>query len=253
MLSAATVKAAIPRRDKAVGRRAFLQAAAIANTGSRIECPICGKKMRKFARFHGVNDQCSRCTSLMRHRAFLLYLRDVYEIGRRGGDVLHSAPSRGLKNWLVSRPGVRYTSVDLDSPVADMHADLTALPFADASYDLVICAHVLEHIPDDRAAIAEIHRVLRPGGTALLQVPPSDLDVTFEDATATMPDERERLYGQYDHVRICGADYGRRMEEAGFEVRLEDPVEGLDVATRERHGLRTGEPFYLCVKPGDAQ
>lgn len=251
MLSAATVKAAIPRRYKAVGRRAFLQVAGVANAGSRIECPICRKKMRKFARFRGLNDQCSRCSSLMRHRVFLIYLRDIYEIDRVGGDVLHSAPSRGLKNWLAARPGVRYTSVDLDSPVADIRADLTALPFANASYDLVICAHVLEHIPGDRAAIAEIYRVLRPGATALLQVPPSDLEVTFEDPTATTPDERERSFGQYDHVRICGADYGERMEEAGFHVVLEDPVERLDEPVRKRHGLRTGEPFYLCVKPSE--
>lgn len=229
----------------------FLHIAALTNAGSTLECPSCGKHVRKFVRFHGLNDQCPSCGGLMRHRVATLYLRDVAQLPERGGDILHVAPSQGLRRWLVSLEKVRYLAVDLDSPLADLHADLTALPLDDSTYDLVICAHVLEHVPDDRAAMSEIYRVLRPGGTALIQVPPSGLEETFEDFSVTSPAARERVFGQYDHVRICGSDYGRRLEEAGFQVTVEDYAERLDAATRRRYGVRTGEPFYVCVRPAN--
>ena len=110
--------------------------------------------------------------------------------------------------------------------------------------------HVLEHIPDDRKALAEFFRVLRPGGHAIFQVPPSDLQTTREDYdVVTDPGERERRFGQYDHVRLCGADYPERIAEAGFDVERVDYVAELDEPVRRRHGLRPGEPFDLCVKP----
>ena len=127
---------------------------------------------------------------------------------------------------MAALPQSSYVSADLDSPVADVHADATDLPFEDESFDFVICVHVLEHVPDDRKALREFFRVLRPGGEAVLQVPPSDLAVTREDpSVVTARGERERLFGQYDHVRLCGADYGERIAEAGFEVTREDFVE----------------------------
>ncbi len=185
----------------------------------------------------------------MRHRALVLYLRDVLHVQNAGGDVLDVGPSAAFRRWFLALGKVRYLALDLDSPLADVQGDLVDLPFEDASYDFVICDHVLEHVPDDRAAIREMLRVLRPGGTAIIQVPPSDLAKTFEDFSVTGPEERERVFGQYDHVRICGADYGRRIEDAGFEVSVVDHVTALDDATRTRLVLREGEPFFLGVRP----
>jgi SAM-dependent methyltransferase len=108
---------------------------------------------------------------------------------------------------------------------------------------------VLEHVPDDRKAIAELYRVLRPGGTALIQVPPSNLEVTAEDPSVTDPAERERLFGQHDHVRLCGADYKARLEEPGLEVEVVDYAAQLEPSTQARFGLRAGEPFYVCFRP----
>jgi SAM-dependent methyltransferase len=205
--------------------------------------------MRQFARFHGEHDQCPGCGSLMRHRALLLLLRDRYDLASRDARVLHVGPARAVMEWLDHQERLDYVSADLDSPIARVHADATDLPFEDASFDFVICVHVLEHIPEDRKALSEFFRVLRPGGEAIFQVPPSELQTTREDAAVTDPLERERLFGQYDHVRLCGADYPERIAEAGFDVAREDFVVGLGEQVRRRHGLRTGEPFDLCVKP----
>jgi succinoglycan biosynthesis protein ExoA len=249
--SLAALKAAVPARHKQAVRRSFLRVTALTNAGTGVSCPLCGSQFRTFSRFHGANEQCPRCGSLVRHRAVGLYLRDVLRLPSTGGDVLMVAPG-ALQPWLRSLESVRLVSVDLESPLADVQADVIDLPFDDDSFDLVVCLHVLEHVPDDRKAIAEFMRVLRPGGTAVLQVPPDPVEKTVEDLSVTSPEERERLFDQYDHVRLCGPDYGLRMEEAGFEVTAEDHVEQLDDAQRERYGLRAGEPFYVCAKPRHA-
>jgi SAM-dependent methyltransferase len=252
VLSVPAVKAAVPSRYKYAGRRAFLRVAAVANAGSRVSCPCCGRHFRKFARFHGEHDQCPACGSLMRHRALLLFLRDVLRVQVGSAEVLHVGPGPSLRRWLKTLPGVSYLSTDLDPSVADVRADVTALPFDDRSFDLVLCIHVLEHVPDDRAAIRELFRVLRPGGTAVLQLPPSHLEETSEDPAITDPAEREEYFGQFDHVRLCGRDYGDRLEEAGFDVAFVDYVERLDDAIRDEYGLRVGEPFYVCTRPAGA-
>jgi SAM-dependent methyltransferase len=249
VLSVPALKAALPARYKSAARRAFLRLSSVINAGSRVTCPICERTFRRFARFHGEHDQCPGCGSLMRHRALLLYLRDVLGMVTAERDVLHVGPGRAIRSWLAAKPQLRYLSVDQDREMADMKADITDLPFEERSFDFALCVHVLEHVPDDRAAIAELYRVLRPGGTALIQVPPSDLEETREDFSVTDPSERERLFGQHDHVRLCGADYRLRLEAPGFRVDVEDYPERLGAAERERYGLRVGEPFYLCVKP----
>lgn len=249
MVSLASVKAAVPPRYKRAARSAFLRVAAITSTGSAVCCPCCGREASHFVRFHGEHDQCPGCGSLMRHRALLLLLRERFRLPERGGRVLHVGPARAVARWLERQERVEYVSVDLDSPVARVRADATAMPFADESFDFAICVHVLEHIPDDRKALSEFFRVLRPGGRAVFQVPPSELETTREDyEVVTDPAERERVFGQYDHVRLCGADYPARIAEAGFDVSREDYVAGLDESVRRRHGLRTGEPFDLCTK-----
>jgi SAM-dependent methyltransferase len=243
------LKAALPARYKAAARGAFLRLSSLLNVGSGVTCPVCGRHFRKFARFHGANVQCPSCGSLMRHRALLLYLRDVEGMTESARDVLDVGPGQGLRAWLSSLPQLRYLSVDIDRDMADLQADITALPFEEHSFDYVLCIHVLEHVPDDRAGIAELYRVLRPGGTALVQVPPSDLEKTFEDPSITDPTQRERLFGGHNHVRLCGADYRGRLAEPGFHVEVVDYADDVGAAARERYGLRLGEPFYVCVRP----
>ena len=248
MASVAALKSAVPPRYKQAVRRAYLRVAAVTSAGSTVECPCCGAGLRRFARFHGERDQCPQCGALMRHRAVLLLLKERLGLPASGGRVIHIGPSRTVAAWFGRQQEIDYVSVDIDSPFVDVQADATDLPFESESFDLVVCLHVLEHIPEDRKAISEMYRVLRPGGRAVLQVPPSDLAVTREDPSITDPHERERLFGQYDHVRLCGADYPARIAEAGFDVERIDYVATLDEDDRRRYGLRTGEPFDLCVK-----
>lgn len=249
VLSVPALKAALPSRYKLAARRAFLRVESILNAGSGVSCPCCGSRYRKFARFHGLNDQCPSCGALMRHRAVTLYLRDVLRVPETGGEVLHAGPGYSIRNWLVSFPAVRYLSIDIDPHIADVQADITDLPFDAESFDWVVCLHVLEHVPDDRMAISELFRVLRPGGKAVIQVPPSPFEETLEDPSVTDPEERERLFGQYDHVRLCGADYHLRLEAPGFDVTQVDYPAQLDRATRAEYQVYTGEPLYLCIKP----
>lgn len=131
--------------------------------------------------------------------------------------MLHVAPEVAFetrfKEWFD------YISIDLDGTQAMRAMDLTALDFPDAHFDAVVCNHVLEHIPDDRKALREIYRALKPGGWASLQVPMKG-EVTFEDPTILDPSERNKYFGQDDHVRQYGSDYTQRLKETGFDVRV---------------------------------
>jgi SAM-dependent methyltransferase len=139
--------------------------------------------------------------------------------------------------------------VDLTNPMADQRVDLTAMPFADESFDAVLCMHVLEHIPDDKSAMAELFRVLRPGGWAVLQVPLDLSGPTREDLTVTDPKERLRLYGQEDHVRLYGDDYPERLSAVGFRVDVDEFVQEVSPALRAVARLDDGEALYVARKP----
>ena len=117
----------------------------------------------------------------------------------------------------------RYVTADLESPLADMHFDVQHIPLEARSIDVVICNHLLEHVEDDRLALRELHRILKPGGWGIMLVPEDrSRATTFEDDTITDAKERTRLFGQYDHRRIYGRDYDDRLREAGFEVERSD-------------------------------
>jgi SAM-dependent methyltransferase len=215
-------------------------------TGRRVECPCCGGRFRRFM----VDERrrvlvCPRCGSHERHRALWLYLRD--KLRRRRLALLHWAPEPALERRLRELPELDYTSADLDPRKAMRKLDITAVDAPDASWDVILCSHVLEHVPDDRQAMRELLRVLRPGGFALLLVPvDSGRDQTFEDASLTTPEERSAAYWSEEHVRLYGRDFPRRLEEAGFDVTVERPVAGLDRRALLRHGLDPAEEIYVC-------
>jgi SAM-dependent methyltransferase len=201
-------------------------------------------------RWHGDADRCPRCGSRARHRLLWLHLQQSGLLAHRAR-LLHLAPEPQLAERL--RGLTDYVSADRDAGAAMVQADVTALPFGDGSFELVLCSHVLEHVPDDAAAIAEIHRVLAPSGTALIQTPVNhDQEVTYEDPAATDPETRLRRFSQHDHVRVFGRDITERLERAGFAVTV---VSADDAGEREaeRYGLARGawpmrNEIYRCER-----
>ena len=149
---------------------------------------------------------------------------------------------KGFSNW-------EYTTTDLHSPLADVKADICALPFADNSFDLVLCNHVLEHIPADNKAMEELYRIIKKGGTLIAQVPLNEnAETTFEDNSITDPVERTKIFGQYDHVRVYGKDYYTRLEQAGFKAEGIDFLSTLSPKERERFALPKQEKIPVAVK-----
>ena len=196
------------------------------------------------------NGNCPVCRSYDRERLLWLYLHSETSIFRKRSRVLHIAPEPQLFGVMKSAPNLDYVSGDTDPVVAEQRIDVTAIPFEPGAFDYVICNHVLEHVPDDHLAMREIFRVLVPGGKAILQVPIArELAHTVEDPSVTDPRERERLFGQEDHVRLYGADYADRLREAGFDVEIVDYAAAIGARDVHRFGLLPDERIYSCARP----
>jgi len=169
----------------------------------------------------------------------------------RGKKLLHVAPEGHLGTWLQSKRELDYVTADFHMDHVDYRIDLTKMPFSDMSFDAIICNHVLEHIPDDTKAMAELFRVLKRGGWVVLQVPISlSLDATYEDFSITDPGERERAFGQHDHVRIYGSDYVDRLKRVGFIVEpfcwyADNKAYGGDM---NRFGLNERETVFFATR-----
>ena len=229
--------------------------------GDLVECPCCEASFSRFLPHRGrERAKCPGCGSLERHRVLWLFLERETELFERPGAMLHIAPEYALQRRLSQVPGLRYVTGDLASPLATYKLDVMDLPFAAGSFDFLICNHVLEHVEDDRRALAEIHRVLAPGGWAILMCPiDSRRETTLEDPAAVTPRQRHRVFGQSDHVRLYGRDYADRLAGAGFAVRAERYVETRESSSVARFGLRREddafgeEDVFLCVKPGEEE
>jgi SAM-dependent methyltransferase len=187
----------------------------------RHSCNICGWRGRRFLTYYHDNVLCPQCGSQVRHRliAAALDLPVISALARlEGATMLHVSPEYCM--GLVFRPRVRrVVRADFMATACDVLMDATHIPLGPGSVDVVMACDTLEHIPDDRAALSEFRRVLRPGGIAILTVPQSDATYpTYEDPSVNTDDQRARAYGQPDHVRNYGADFGERLEALGFGV-----------------------------------
>lgn len=193
--------------------------------GDRYHCPVCDSHLRSYVPRGEQplrNALCPVCGSFGRLRWVMRFFQSRTDLFTRPQRLLHFAPERQMIPKLSSISTLDYVTADLSSPLAREHFDITKIPYPDASFDAIYCSHVLEHVPDDRKAMRELRRVLRPGGWALILVPVRD-SPTIEDPSITDPLERERLFGQFDHVRFYGPDFRDRLEEAGFRVEVIDP------------------------------
>lgn len=224
--------------------------------GDNVECPVCGKRFRKFLPYGygeaAENRMCPNCLSLERHRLLWLFLKKKTNFFTANLKVLHFAPEQPFLKRFKALDNLDYTTADIDSPIADLKLDVTAIDMPDNSFDVVICNHVLEHVSDVGKAFSEIRRILKPSGWAILLVPINpDVD-TFEDPTVTDPKERARLFGQYDHVRQFGRDYESVLSQAGFKVNSDRLFYELSDKERDRMNLaRRGEELvYQVYKEG---
>ena len=212
--------------------------------GNQFIDPIDGSSYRKFLPYGYQNLRqnalCPGTLSLERHRLLWLYLDRKTSFLTDSIRVLHVAPEQVFYKKFKSFSHWDYTTTDLHSPLADVKADICALPFEDNSYDLILCNHVLEHIPNDLKAMKELYRVLKPRGTAILQVPlEEDRENTFEDDSITDQQERTRIFGQYDHVRVYGQDYYNRLQKAGFKATPVDYIKEVTEGDIKRFALPT--------------
>ncbi len=212
--------------------------------GEARECPCCGGRFRRMSRrrLSGWGGICPRCRSHPRHRAIALLLARGELPGRR---LLHFAPEPLFDPVFARLPDVERVTADLHAP-ADLRLDISDMDLPDGSFDLILCSHVLEHVPDDRAAMSELHRVLTPGGLALVLVPYRPEVTTYEDPSIVSPLGRMVAFGQQDHVRIYGSDLRERLAEAGFEVSDRTTAELFDPETVERAELDPDEHLFLC-------
>jgi len=215
--------------------------------------PIDGKSFKRFLPYGyespRENVLSPSTLSLERHRLLWLYLKGETDFFTKKHKVLHFAPEQAFYKRFRALENLNYTTTDLDSPLADIKADICDLPFADNSFDIIFCNHVLEHIPDDTKAMEEIYRILKPNGWAVLQIP-QDLKraTTFEDNTITDRKERAKIFGQYDHVRIYGRDYFTKLREIGFHVEEVDYTLKLAPETIDKYRLAKGEILPVVRK-----
>jgi SAM-dependent methyltransferase len=164
--------------------------------------------------------------------------------------LLHVAPESEFARRFGSITNLDYFSASINGNGTRVKMDITAIPFPDDSFDAIYCSHVLEHVVDDTQAMREFRRVLKSGGWALLLVPiTNQLKATFDDSSVTNPEDRERLFGQWDHVRSYGSDYPERLSEAGFIVEIIHGVDVVGTNRLERWGIDANEDVYFCRKP----
>ena len=221
--------------------------------GNTYTDPIDGKSFKTFLPYgygNQRNNVLSPSTlSLERHRLLWLYLKNETDFFSAKKNVLHFAPEQCFLKRFQKLKNLEYTTTDLNSPIADVKADICNLPFEDNSFDVIFCNHVLEHIPDDTKAMQELFRVMKPNGYGIFQVP-QDLrrEQTFEDDTITDKKERAKIFGQYDHVRIYGKDYFEKLRSIGFNVEEIDYTSNFTKSEIEKFCLAEGEIIPVVYK-----
>jgi SAM-dependent methyltransferase len=221
--------------------------------GDKYTDPIDGKSFRKFLPYGYENQRDNVLSpstlSLERHRLLWLYLKNETDFFSAPKKVLHFAPEQAFYKRFRKQKNLDYTTTDLNSPLADVKADICNLPFKDNEFDVILCNHVLEHIPGDTKAMQELYRILKKGGMAILQIP-QDLsrETTFEDNSIIDRKERAKIFGQYDHVRIYGRDYFDKLRSVGFTVVEEDYTKKITPELVEKYRLATGEIIPICFK-----
>jgi SAM-dependent methyltransferase len=223
-------------------------------SGNRFEDPIDGRTYKKLLPYgyegrQRENALAPATLSLERHRLMWLYLKEETDFFTASKKVLHVAPEQCFYGRFRKMKNLDYLTADLDSPIADVKMDIHDIQYPDNTFDVVFCNHVLEHVTNDIQCMSELHRVLKPGGFAIMQVPlDRTKSFTDEDPTLEDPEERKRRFGQYDHVRLHGLDYPDRLKKGGFSVTEIDYSKKISPELFDRYRLPKGELLYIGSK-----
>jgi SAM-dependent methyltransferase len=253
----------LPKRLYLVLDDIFSRFQGIINTmifkGNKYKCPFCHQSFSKFMPVgykHDIltkmqvigggyrpNGLCPSCKSIDRERLTYIFLEKNHLI-EQDIRLLHVAPEKNLQK-AIQQKNIDYYPADLESPRAKIKMNIEKIDFPDEYFDSIICNHVLEHVPNDLKAMREFYRVLKKGGWAILQVPYSPLlDVSLEDDTVVGREQRKKVFGQDNHVRMYGLDYSDRLRSAGFSVSLE----GVGNEQEELFALNPAEKLFFCKK-----
>ena len=227
-----------------------IRVATARHRGAAVQCPLCEHSFDRFKdEWNRPNALCWRCGSHERHRAqWLLLDRHRPELLEDTRALLHFSPEWCLRDQLESLSHLRYVTTDLDSAQdVELRLDVTATGLPDGAFDAVICSHVLEHVPDDAAAMSELRRITAPGGWCLVMVPLAlHRAATYEDAAITTPEQRRHAFLQHDHVRLYAPDIADRLRAARFDVEAVDLTRELGPDRAARHGLLASDLIFLC-------
>jgi predicted SAM-dependent methyltransferase len=221
--------------------------------GNKFTDPIDNKSFRKLLPY-GYDKQRQNALSpstlsLERHRLLWLYLKNETNFFTAKKKMLHMAPEQCFLKRFKKLKNLDYTTADLYAPKVDIKADILDLPFKENTFDVIFCNHVLEHIIDDKKAMQELLRVLKPNGMAILQIPQDlSLEKTYEDFSITSKEERAKHFGQYDHVRVYGKDYFNKLRSVGFKVEEVNYTKKLSQELVKKYCLTKGEILPVCFK-----
>ena len=241
----------IPRKYLQLVSHFFLKIIALFYRGNKVQCPVCTHTFRKFlpyGRKARENALCPNCLSLERHRLMWLFLQRETCFFHSPIHVLHVAPELCFIDRFNALSNLDYITGDIESPLAKVKMDIHQIPFDDNTFDVVFCNHVMEHVDDDILACKEINRVLKPNGWGIIQSPVYGQDKTLEDKTVTDSAEREKLFGQRDHLRKYGKDYAQRLSKSGLRVQENLFVKTLSAEEIQRFALAPDEVIFYCTK-----
>jgi SAM-dependent methyltransferase len=229
--------------------------------GNNVYCPCCNSHWLAFWFFGKpvrFNAMCPNCGALERHRLVWLFIeknKDKFFYKKENINLLHVAPEKIFFNRFKKQNNIDYYPADkfmkgYKYPKGTKDIDIMQINYADNFFDSILCSHVLEHVPNDRQAMRELYRVLKPNGWAILQVPINyNNETTLEDSSITSPEDREKYYGQHDHLRLYGKDYSDRLSEVGFKVECVDFCNTFLSQDKIKYGLDEKDGIiYLCRK-----
>ncbi len=228
-----------------------MQVFAKLNSGKAVTCPVCGQSYKTFlpyGRIARANALCPNCLSLERHRLMWLFLKEETNFFTAPLRVLHVAPEHCFIERFEALTNLDYITADIESPLAKVKMDVHDIPFPENSFDVVFCNHVLEHVEDDLKACTEFNRVLKPDGWGIIQSPVYPIEKTLEDKTITEPAERERIFGQRDHVRKFGKDYAKRLRKSGLQIEENLFVKEISPELVTQNALPSEEVIFVCRK-----